>query len=133
MDKYENFIREKNIDILSNQQINDSLTKYVAEDLKNLIASFEKVYCHFKYSDIQMKNELAHSEYGEAYMLDLRLNVQTMYYTARGRINLCNSAERKMISVAMQYIVSIFVNIPNLCMDITKDEIIDFIDKHNLL
>ena len=133
MDKYQEFIKTRKIKVLSNQQVAESSAKYVAEDLQNLITVFGKVYCHFKYSDANMKAEQAHSEHGEADLMDLRLSIQTMFYTARGRIDFCNIAERKMISVAMQYIVSIFVNIPNLCMDITKDEIIDFIDKHNLL
>ena len=120
MDKYEEFLTRKKIEILSNRQIADSCTRYVAEDLQNLISAFGKVYFHFKFSDNLLKDGQAPDEYAEADLAELRFMVQTMYFSSRGRINLCNSAEKKMIAIAMQYILSIFVNMPDLCMDIAK-------------
>ena len=139
-DKYEDYITQSHIDILTIQElINETtdVTKFfgypVLSCLDEVSQKFKIIYNMFNESTELMLNCHARNEYEEAALHDLRHVMEILYYQIKQDFPGNDIFEHGALCDGMKTLISIFIHLPNIMHGREKNEIFDYALTRHLL
>ena len=137
MEKYLKKIQDLNIQIFTAEELLDSywLAEFFEYDclkkIEKVIEKLEKVDELFVFGS--GRKYIAENEYEEAALADLRHEMEILFYQIKDDFPGGEVFEQGALRDSMHVLISIFILVPTIMSDRSKDEILDYAINNNLL